>query len=342
MTLSQALATLVDNTVESSALIPHNGFHLEPRCRVCRNDELRTRVNEMLATGTSYAMVLRSLAADNDSLDIRDKVTIDSIRNHCQRHFPVQNVAKAMYRDILERRARENEVDFVDGVSTAITPLAYYEVAMNKAFRTMVDDRTEVSVETGLRAAEKLQSVLDGRERGTGVLELKVQLAMIGKAVRFVVPQQMWGRSSRSWMSWRRIRRPSKSTQAPSMTQTTSRLTPWSSPSGTTSSDLRSAHRHRGSGEPLPVWTGCGRQRLAWCGQAAMWLRATPPLQNACGEINHTPGEASGSHRHLLTLSPMVQLQNIYNTLITWGTALFKGLRIFGMMLLSYAIAKAE
>ena len=47
---------------------------------------------------------------------------------------------------------------------------------MNKAFRTLVDDRTEVSVETGLRAAEKLQSVLDGRERGTDVLELKVQL----------------------------------------------------------------------------------------------------------------------------------------------------------------------
>jgi len=36
---------------------------------------------------------------------------------------------------------------------------------MNKAFRTLVDDHTEVSVETGLRAAEKLQSVLDGRER---------------------------------------------------------------------------------------------------------------------------------------------------------------------------------
>ena len=63
---------------------------------------------------------------------------------------------------------------------------------MNKAFRALVDDRTEVSVETGLRAAEKLQSVLDGRERGTDVLELKVQLGRIGEAVRAVVPQQMW------------------------------------------------------------------------------------------------------------------------------------------------------
>ena len=63
---------------------------------------------------------------------------------------------------------------------------------MAKAFSTLVDDGTEVSVETGLRAAEKLQSVLDGRERGTDVLELKVQLGRIGEAVRAVVPQSMW------------------------------------------------------------------------------------------------------------------------------------------------------
>ncbi len=70
--------------------------------------------------------------------------------------------------------------------------LAFYEVVMAKAFRTLVDDGTEVSVETGLRAAGKLQSVLDGRERGTDVLELKVQLGKISEAVRSVVPQSMW------------------------------------------------------------------------------------------------------------------------------------------------------
>ena len=63
---------------------------------------------------------------------------------------------------------------------------------MAKAFRALVDDRTEVSVETGLRAAEKLQSVLDGRQRGADVLELKVQLGQIGEAVRSVVPESMW------------------------------------------------------------------------------------------------------------------------------------------------------
>ena len=109
MTLSQALATPVDETIESTELAPRNGFHLEPRCRVCRNDQVRKKVNDLLATGASYAMVLRALAADNAKLDKCDRVTIDSIRNHCGRHFPVQSVAKATYREILERRARRTE-----------------------------------------------------------------------------------------------------------------------------------------------------------------------------------------------------------------------------------------
>ena len=192
MSVSEAVRDLVDDTVASTELATRNGFHLEPRCRVCRNDRMRKKVNDLLATGASYAMVLRALGEDNTKLDKCDRVTIDSVRNHCGRHFPVQLVAHAAYRDILERRARENQVDLVEGVAIALTPMAFFEVAMNKAFRTLVDDHTEVSVETGLRAAEKLQSVLDGRDWDTEVLELKVQLGNISKAVRSVVPQSMW------------------------------------------------------------------------------------------------------------------------------------------------------
>lgn len=170
-----------------------NVFHLEPRCRVCRNDDLRGRVNDMLATGASYAMVARSLAADNDRLDAHDRITIDSVRRHCERHFPVQNVAKATYRSIVERRAQEAQVDFVEGVATALTPLAFMEVAMNKAFRTLVDDRTEVSVDTGLRAAEKLQMLMNSRDYNTEMAEMRLHLGRIIEAVRSTVPQEMWG-----------------------------------------------------------------------------------------------------------------------------------------------------
>jgi hypothetical protein len=192
MSVSEALRDFADNTMESAELVPRNGFHLEPRCRVCRNDYVRKKVNDLLSVGASYAQVVRALGDDNAHLDKRDQVTVDSIRTHTTKHFPVQQAARATYRDIVERRARENHLDFIEGVATALTPLAFYEVAMNKAFCALVDDHTEVSVETGLRAAEKLQSVLDGRERDTNVLELKVALDRVGQAVRAVVPQPMW------------------------------------------------------------------------------------------------------------------------------------------------------
>ena len=91
-----ALADVLDETAALNGLTPrNNGFHLEPRCRVCRNDTLRIKVNNLLASGASYAMILRALGDDNATLDKPDLVTIDSIRNHTARHFPVQNVAKA-------------------------------------------------------------------------------------------------------------------------------------------------------------------------------------------------------------------------------------------------------
>jgi hypothetical protein len=52
-------------------------------------------------------VISRALEQDNAQLENRDQVTIDSIRNHTARHFPVQQVARATYREILERRAKK-------------------------------------------------------------------------------------------------------------------------------------------------------------------------------------------------------------------------------------------
>ena len=57
MTVTETITESVSETVGSIELpaVLHQ-FPLEPRCRVCRNDQLRTKVNDMLATGVSYAM----------------------------------------------------------------------------------------------------------------------------------------------------------------------------------------------------------------------------------------------------------------------------------------------
>ena len=57
MSVSEAVRDLVDDTVESTELAACNGLYLQPRCRVCRNDALRRKVNDQLSVGTSYAQI---------------------------------------------------------------------------------------------------------------------------------------------------------------------------------------------------------------------------------------------------------------------------------------------
>ena len=192
MSVSEAVATL-STTSGVIGVGPAQWVPLEPRCRVCRNDQVRKKVNDLLANGASYAMVVRALAADNAELDKCDRVTIDSVRNHCERHFPVQNVARATYREILERRARRTGVDFVEGVATALTPIAFFETVMVKSYETLVDSDTKVDVNTGIVAAGRLQSLIDSRDYEPRLLLMKVQLGQVCEAVKSTVPQEMWG-----------------------------------------------------------------------------------------------------------------------------------------------------
>ena len=193
VTVTEAITQSVSATVESIELPAFlHQFPVEPRCRVCRNDQLRKKVNAMLATGLSYAMILRALQKGNDQLNIPDRVTIDSIRNHTARHFPVQNVAKATYRRILERRAQENGVDYITGVATAITPMAFYETVMVKGYETLVDSGTRVDVNTGMIAAARLQALTESRASGTRIADLMVQMDHIIRAIHSTVPEELW------------------------------------------------------------------------------------------------------------------------------------------------------
>ena len=187
----QAVLAPIGEIVESMAF-PRNGFHLEPRCRVCRNDQMRTKVNDLLAAGASYAFIVRALGEHNANCDKRDLVSIDSVRTHAARHYPVQNVAGATYRDILEQRAQENRVDFVAGVATALTPLAFYETVMVKGYETLVDSNTKVDVNTGMIAAGRLQSLIESRASGTSMADMLVQINRIINAVKTTVPEEMW------------------------------------------------------------------------------------------------------------------------------------------------------
>jgi hypothetical protein len=187
MTLSPAVLSGSIQTTTIAASEPKvSALHLEPRCHVCRSDGVRQRVNDLLASGASYASILRALGGDAVG------VTNDSIRRHAARHFPVQNVAKATYREILERRAQENSVDFVEGVATAITPMAYLETMMVKGYESLVDPDTKVDVKTGIAAACRLQEMIDSHGDQADWAKAQADMGRIVEVVRTFIPSDRW------------------------------------------------------------------------------------------------------------------------------------------------------
>ena len=84
-------------------------------------------------------------------------------------------------------------IDFIDGVATALTPLAFLETVLVRSYETLVDSNTKVDVNTGIVAACRLQSLIDSRDYSREMLLMRVQLGQIIEAVKSTVPQEMWG-----------------------------------------------------------------------------------------------------------------------------------------------------
>ena len=154
---------------------------------------MRKKVNDLLASGASYAYILRALGEDNAKLDRRDRLTVDSVRtiaggiSRCNRS-PTRPTGTSSNGGLGRTR-----FDFVQGVATALTPFAFFEVVMTKAFRDPGGRSTPRSAwRPACEPPRSFSPSSTGVTRGTEVLELKVQLGNISKAVRSVVPQSMW------------------------------------------------------------------------------------------------------------------------------------------------------
>jgi hypothetical protein len=101
-------------------------------------------------------------------------------------------VACATFREILERRARENSVDFVEGVATAITPLAFLETVMVKGYQTLVDEHTTVSYRDGMEAALKLAEALRKDGGDYDKVHMMAEMGRIIEVVRTFIPAERW------------------------------------------------------------------------------------------------------------------------------------------------------
>ena len=102
---------------------------------------LRKKVNDLLASGASYAQVVRAGAADNAELDKCDRVTIDSVRNHCGRHFP-----RAERRQSLACPRRSG---YVRGAAYALMVCSTFTASSHREIAAAVLHPTSVLTPTG-------------------------------------------------------------------------------------------------------------------------------------------------------------------------------------------------
>lgn len=184
----------VDQTIEELRIAGRlYRFSPEPRCKVCKQEDtgLTSVVNKLLAAGESYKSVLQDIEVFNDELEEKEKITYSSIRNHHKKHFATHNTAAAVYRRILEKRAADADVDFVEGVRNAVTPLAYLESMMVKGYQAVTEDISNVDPELGMKAAIQLHNLTqDGPDED--IQEIIFRTNRLIEIVRETVPVTYW------------------------------------------------------------------------------------------------------------------------------------------------------
>lgn len=167
------------------------------QCRVCMDEPTRVTVNKLLANMLPYIEIHRAIDSSINPLRPKNrKVTYESIKRHAKNHFNIEEPAKALYRDMMERRAAEiatqNRQDGIEGVVTMVNAFGFLDVVAHKGYETLIDEGTRVPVQQGMDAVIKLHDMTKMTAREQETAELKQQLALIKSAVREVVPQEYW------------------------------------------------------------------------------------------------------------------------------------------------------
>lgn len=186
--IAQAVEEELDNLRSNGKL----EVRPEPRCRVCRDEEVRVLVNKMLAHGMTLRDINDVITPMNRKRSPKERINIHSIREHRKRHFDVQSQANSVYRSILEKRARELNVDYEEGIGSAVTHLAYLDTMIAKGFQTLVREDTVVSYRDGLDAALKRNELV---REDAGAVEQARMIAEMDRVITVVkevcTPEQL-------------------------------------------------------------------------------------------------------------------------------------------------------
>ncbi len=165
-------------------------FKPESRCRICRDTEIKTAVNKMLAAGLTFYDILETLKPYNAQQAKNNQITQNSLYNHRTEHFAIDKAGVAVFRTIQEKRAQEYNQDFVEGTGTVINALSYLDTMQAKGYETLVNEQYIVDPVIGMQASVKLHELLAKQEGENEIAELRRKLNLFINAVKDTVPEK--------------------------------------------------------------------------------------------------------------------------------------------------------
>ena len=164
---------------------------LEPRCKICRDPNLRKSVNTMLAQGLTRRAIEHALAPINAYREGNEVVTYWNIRNHQENHYNVNEAARAVYENILKKHERE-DAEFGHAVGTRVNAFSFLETMMVKGYENLTDENTVVDFRDGAKASVLLHKLIrEDQESGAArTAKMMAKMNRIISAVEQLVPPE--------------------------------------------------------------------------------------------------------------------------------------------------------
>lgn len=170
-------------------------FRPATKCRICQTEGASEVANKMLTYGATYNDIMAILKPLNTRRPKDDQITINSISHHARNHFPLEEAAQAVYRKLVEKRAAQAEVDFVNGVGGAVTALGFLDVVVQKGYENVIQESVTVGPDTAVRAAKEIAAIEAQRDaEDTDIAEVMSKMDQVIRAVREEADPATWER----------------------------------------------------------------------------------------------------------------------------------------------------
>lgn len=161
---------------------------MEPRCNICKDQAVRTKVDKLIAAQFTNSSIAEELIETHK--DFADK-NFDTVRKNVERHAKAHvDIRSKAIRQIVERRAKEQGILVEEETGKLVSGRALLDLIVVKGTEQASNPDSKVRYADALEAVRMLEDVQ--RQEYLAELErMQRQVYAISQAVKELVPESM-------------------------------------------------------------------------------------------------------------------------------------------------------